>query len=143
VAGLLEVDVGRAKLESAEVNMLGKVTLDAKVGDGPEVEAKVLVVLGDGTGFSVEAEVEVDVEGDAKVTVEVKPMVPPPILVAPPGPAQISPSGQQPYSSFVPRLQNAVGGQPPDWSGQQVQVGSMQPDPQSFIPWSEHGRRVF
>lgn len=79
---------------------------------------------------------------DVGVNVEVKPMVPPPIVVAPPGPTQFSPLRQQAYSSFVPRKQYSVGGQPPLRSGQQVQVVSIQPDPQSFSPVSKHGMGV-
>ena len=147
VGELLEVTVGRTiTLDLAEVYTIGVVELDAEVGDGPEAETKVLVGNEVGAGCRVEVEVEADVEAvievdvevdvgvDVEVSVEVKPMVPPPVGLAPPGPPQLSPLRQQPYSSFVPRLQYSVGGQPPARSGQQVQVVSIQPDPQLFMP---------
>ncbi|RDL35970.1 uncharacterized protein BP5553_06582 [Venustampulla echinocandica] len=121
-----EVLVGRTTtLDLAEVYTLGVVELDAEVGDGPEVETKVLVDVEDEAGFLIEADVEVNAEVDVRVNVEVKPIVPPPVVIAPPGPAQILPLGQQPYSLFVPRMQYFVGGQPAARLGQQVQVVSM------------------
>lgn len=111
-----------------------EVELDVDVDVRPGLETDVSVEVEIETGATVEVEVEVEIEFCETVSEMIELLV-----VAPPGPPQLSPLGQQPYSLFVPRLQYAVGGQPPIWSGQQVQVRSMQPDPQSFWPRSEHG----
>jgi len=47
-------------------------------------------------------------------------VVPPPEVKAPPGPAQVFPFEQQPYSPFEPSQQLSVGAQPPARSGQHV-----------------------
>jgi hypothetical protein len=67
------------------------------------------------------AAVTVDDWAPADVTVAVKNEE-----ETPPGPSQVSPMGQHPYSSFVPSQQISVIGQPPCWSGQQVSVSGMQ-----------------
>jgi hypothetical protein len=108
------------------------VELDVGVEAGPGLETEVSVEAEIEVGAGVEVEVEVEVEIEICEIVSV--MAPPPIVDTPPGPAQLSPLGQQASRPFVPRMQYAVGGQPPNWSGQQVQVGSIQPDPQSFMP---------
>jgi hypothetical protein len=52
VAELFELVVGRTTtLDSAEVDALGVVELDAEVGDGPEVEMKFVVDAEDEAGF--------------------------------------------------------------------------------------------
>lgn len=112
---------GATMLAVVEVT-LEAVWLEVPVDVGPGIEGVVTVKVG----------VEMEVEVKEAVLEMVCEMVVPPLVIAPPGPPQISPMGQQLYSLFAARLQYFVGGQPPAWLGQQVQVRSMQPTPQSF-----------
>jgi hypothetical protein len=66
------------------------------------------------------------------------PAPPPPVVLALPPPVQTSPMAQQPYWLFNPSTQYSVDAHPPDPSGQQVQLKSIHPLPQSFWFWDAH-----
>ena len=74
-------------------------------------------------------------------TVLVPPGLPIVLVMAPPGPSQISPIGQQPYFPLFPNQQTELTGHPPLLSGQQVSRYPIHPEPQSVRYESEQGAR--
>ena len=113
------------EMDGVESEVVGSSVGSENDGDGSE-----LVVSSGGGSVKV-------LVSPGSVMVEVK--VSPGRVVAPPGPSHVAPMGQQPYSPLSPSQQMVVASQPPAPSGQQVYVRGIQPSPQSFSPWAEHG----
>lgn len=124
------VPVASYFLLAAPVIAAGKDGKDVVGGDIVNIST-IEVAGGAGAGAGGWVKPESDVQVATSKIVPVPTMA---VVITPPGPSQVSPRGQQSYSSLSPRLQRSLGEQPPVWSGQQVQLVSMQPEPQSFIP---------